>query len=523
MEAHPVPQNVTQFEFHLIGNMTMRQFGYLAVGMGLAYVIFILFATTLPYIAYPLIVICASLGAAYAFLPIMDRPLDHWTAAFIKAITKPTMRKYESKRLGAQDPRFSNRLELYLQQIQAPDNPLKRAAITSIHTVYSGPRAATAPEDAAPEPVKSEQPPKEEHKQAEAQQPVEEAPKIVEPPLEEPQPVHNQATPEPAPETETKQVVIDFSKPEENTADSALEHEKAKEAVNNFLNDLSTLAKQQGSQSIPEHVAQVQVHVEQPHQEVIKPTPPPPPLPPLPVLTQPPAHTPVPAPQITHPAPQIEPLINLPSTDELLSPALPQIEPKNEEFPSKEELDKTVQLAKQAQLVQSQILAAEKQIDTIKTGAAHNNVDPQKYTQEFQSVLSTLQKLNEKARDISHDLAELSKNDTSQNLVREPVSKPNIIPTLTLTQIPNILNGIVTDSQGNYIESAIVVAHDKQGLPVRALKTNKLGQFIAATPLPSGTYTISIEKDDMAFDVIQVELNDKVLNPIVISAKRGES
>jgi hypothetical protein len=95
MEAHPVPQNVTQFEFHLIGNMTMRQFGYLAVGMGLAYVIFILFATTLPYIAYPLIVICASLGAAYAFLPIMDRPLDHWTAAFIKAITKPTMRKYQ--------------------------------------------------------------------------------------------------------------------------------------------------------------------------------------------------------------------------------------------------------------------------------------------------------------------------------------------------------------------------------------------------------------------------------------------
>src|SRR5438477_142716 len=90
MEAHPVPQNITSFEFHLIGDMTLKQFIYLAVGVSIAYLTFIFFYDASPIAATAIIVISATSGAALAFLPIQDRPLDHWVKAFLKAIYSPT-------------------------------------------------------------------------------------------------------------------------------------------------------------------------------------------------------------------------------------------------------------------------------------------------------------------------------------------------------------------------------------------------------------------------------------------------
>lgn len=465
MDTHQVPQNVTAFEFHLIGNMTMRQFGYLAASLAFAYLIFVLFATQLPFLAYPIIAISVLIGAAYAFLPIMDRPLDHWTVAFIKAVTNPTIRKYDPARLSSQDSRFKDRLNVYLQQLQdAEDKKPKKTIPLSIHLSTTGPQPV--PEESKPKPQHIVEPPEDNDRDEEVEQPSEKPP-----------------TPEPAKDNDKQQDKIDTN--------------QTTPEVKSFLQDLDTLAKQQPT-----------------NEPATTPTPPPTIQPNNEAVSNTTGQSPV----ITQPVPV--PDSSIPSTEELLShPAPAPI--ANEKLPSEEDLDKTVQLARQAQVVQNQIILAEKQIDAIKSSSVTAGVNPQTYTQEFQSVLTTLQKLNQKARDISHELAELSSAEKPNTLINEPAIKPNIIPTLTLTSTANILNGIVTDSQGNYIEGAIIVAHDKQGLPVRALKTNKLGQFIAATPLSSGTYTISVEKDDLSFDVVQVELNDKILNPVVISAKKG--
>jgi hypothetical protein len=86
-----------------------------------------------------------------------------------------------------------------------------------------------------------------------------------------------------------------------------------------------------------------------------------------------------------------------------------------------------------------------------------------------------------------------------------------------------VINGIVTDALNNYLDGVIVVAHDKEGFPVRALKSNKLGQFIAATPLPNGTYTLNLEKGNLVFDVLKVELDGSVLPPLRVSAKPDAS
>ena len=88
MQQHPIPQNVTQYQFRLVGDMTLKQFLELAGGLLLAY---LFFASNLIFIfKWPLIIISILFGAALAFFPIEDRPLDQWITNFLKVIYAPT-------------------------------------------------------------------------------------------------------------------------------------------------------------------------------------------------------------------------------------------------------------------------------------------------------------------------------------------------------------------------------------------------------------------------------------------------
>lgn len=88
MQQHPIPQNVTQYQFRLVGDMTLKQFLELAGGIVLAY---LFFASNLIFIVkWPLVILSLLFGAGLAFFPIEDRPLDQWITNFIKAIYQPT-------------------------------------------------------------------------------------------------------------------------------------------------------------------------------------------------------------------------------------------------------------------------------------------------------------------------------------------------------------------------------------------------------------------------------------------------
>ncbi|MGI5826169.1 MAG: hypothetical protein ACOX50_02020 [Patescibacteria group bacterium] len=89
----------------------------------------------------------------------------------------------------------------------------------------------------------------------------------------------------------------------------------------------------------------------------------------------------------------------------------------------------------------------------------------------------------------------------------------------TKPAIPNLLTGFVHDPEGKIIEGAILEIRDSGGIPVRAFKTNKLGQFQSATPLPSGNYEIETEKEGFKFDIIKIELKGEILAPIEIVSK----
>lgn len=346
MEAHPIPQNVTSFQFKLVGDMTLKQFGYLAIGLTIAYFIFVALVVNYPFIAWPLIILSAFLGFAFAFVPINSRPLDYWLKAFLKAIYSPTKRVWtKDRKIFVQDPLFKSRLFMYISSLNQQN--------------------------------------------------------------------------------------------------------------------LSTTSAQ------------------------IKPAP---------------AVSPVPM------------------------PPLPQV------MPTTEQLDKTVELAREAQSLQVRIIQTERQLNQIKNQAMQPNQPNANYTNQVNSVLDQLQKLLGQASEIKKQMDVLQQPSKQLDATLTPKSEPAVkikvaVPSkskqtqVALTTFPNVINGIVKDSSNSYLDGAVVVIYDKEGMPVRALKTNKLGQFSGSTPLPNGTYTIEIEKEGNTFDVLQIDLEGQLIPPLQITAK----
>lgn len=89
MEQHPIPQQISSYQFRLVGDMTLKQFFQLAGG---ALISLLIYSTGLhPIIKWPLIVFFALFGAALAFLPFEERPLEQWIVAFFRSIYSPTL------------------------------------------------------------------------------------------------------------------------------------------------------------------------------------------------------------------------------------------------------------------------------------------------------------------------------------------------------------------------------------------------------------------------------------------------
>ena len=83
---------------------------------------------------------------------------------------------------------------------------------------------------------------------------------------------------------------------------------------------------------------------------------------------------------------------------------------------------------------------------------------------------------------------------------------------------PNLIAGITLDKDGKIIPGVILEIRDSQGFPVRALKSNKLGQFFIATPLDDGIYEISAEHEGHKFAIIKLEAKNEIIPPLKIQA-----
>ncbi len=106
--------------------------------------------------------------------------------------------------------------------------------------------------------------------------------------------------------------------------------------------------------------------------------------------------------------------------------------------------------------------------------------------------------------------------------VTHPVEPLKDFPFPNKPTNPNMLAGMVVSSENRIVEGAIItITRQSDNTPVRAIKTNTLGQFAVVTPLENGSYTILTEKDGLRFDKYSLVLNNHVVEPILIKSQKN--
>jgi hypothetical protein len=120
---------------------------------------------------------------------------------------------------------------------------------------------------------------------------------------------------------------------------------------------------------------------------------------------------------------------------------------------------------------------------------------------------------------------QLPQQQSSMHVKKVPDSLKKSVGMPFTPDVPNLITGVVKDARGNVLPNILVEVKDKDDNPVRAFKTNALGQFASATPLLNGTYTITFEdsKKLQKFEEFEITTNGTIINPFeVISIDERE-
>lgn len=161
------------------------------------------------------------------------------------------------------------------------------------------------------------------------------------------------------------------------------------------------------------------------------------------------------------------------------------------------------------------------QIESLKQLLARSESENSRLRSKIQQLEILVQELRS-AKKIEQRKEGVIPQESTQPEIKTPTAriiKPQVAVgkmAPPLTNAPNVINGIIKDSKGMLLSNAVIVVKNDSGEPVRALKTNKIGQFAISTPLPNGTYIMEIEHPDHSFDLIQVEVKGQVMPPIEI-------
>ena len=131
MQQHPVPQNITGFEFKLVGFLTLKQFLYLA---GAGVLCFIFFLAAPGFTKWVFITPIALLGAAFTFLPVNGVSFDKWLLMFIRTITSPSKRVWrkEPKEISFLAPAFAHYFNRPTMGLVTPSRPSLETLLSQI-------------------------------------------------------------------------------------------------------------------------------------------------------------------------------------------------------------------------------------------------------------------------------------------------------------------------------------------------------------------------------------------------------
>lgn len=101
MRQHAIPQNVLDVEFKLFTKFTLKEFAYLAIGIGFGGImIYLTVSEIIPGIlGIPIFIISSGAGIFLGLVPINDQDADKFIQSYITAITTPTQRAWLSKQM----------------------------------------------------------------------------------------------------------------------------------------------------------------------------------------------------------------------------------------------------------------------------------------------------------------------------------------------------------------------------------------------------------------------------------------
>lgn len=147
----------------------------------------------------------------------------------------------------------------------------------------------------------------------------------------------------------------------------------------------------------------------------------------------------------------------------------------------------------------------------------------QKLAESLGQTASYQQKVLQQAKQVSQatPVTPTQKEAPKANTVKTITPQSNLTSGFpSLPDIPNIVLGIIKDPRGKVLQNILVEVVDTNEIPVRAFKTNALGQFISATPLPNGTYKIYFDDPgkNHEFETVQVEMKGEIFNPLEITS-----
>lgn len=400
MENHPIPQDVTGFQFKLIGNMTVKQFAYVAVGVVLSIIAY--YSPFLFILKLPFIILFSGVGIALAFLPLDGRPLDVMLSQFLRALVLPnqyiyakegvdlsfsfpihTVQKHAKETPKANDVRRKRALAHMLSRKSHAGSNLDDKESSFLTSLFSStPGASSAPSEG---------------QEAGSSSTGMSGPSVV-------IPITPIAYPEQKKQADEKQPDHDPEKIEQILREEA---EKAKKA----MQEAEML---QESQNAPTEVTN-QAH------------------------------------------------------------------------------ERFLILQKQLDEITAQQKAVEEEIKHMQEA---RNVQPvqETYTPQVDSDVN-----DEHVKKISPLTAK------AKGILHAP-------------DTPNVIVGVVQDPRGNMLSHILVEIRDQDGSPVRAFKTNELGQFASATPLSSGTYTMVFEdpQGKQQFDTIELVCSGHILQPMEV-------
>lgn len=189
-------------------------------------------------------------------------------------------------------------------------------------------------------------------------------------------------------------------------------------------------------------------------------------------------------------------------------------------------------------IAQPTVIIDDRKIKELETAIANLQIQLSNQNIASDRVLELQKQLTDLLKDKTRTDAELISlkrqvaSPSAPSISKQPNSEPTVKPFSSIdagvragiprfTNIPNVITGIVQDDTGAFLPAILITVTNADGIPMRALKTNKLGQLAASTPLPNGVYVIDVEdpRERFVFDRIQVTLNGSVVPALEIKAK----